>query len=51
LWSVSEGTNKNDEENADVEFKEDFEDNLTGASGEKVESIVGAIRCGGFDEL
>lgn len=51
MRSVSEGTDKNDEENADVEFEEDFEDDLTSALGEEVESIVGAVRCGGFNEL
>ena len=51
LWTVSEGTNKDDEEKTDVQLEEDFEDDLTGASGEEVESVVGAIRCGGFDEL
>ena len=51
LWSVSEGTDKNDEENTDVELEEYLEDDLTGASGEEVESIGGAVSCGGFDKL
>ena len=51
MWSVSEGTNEDDENNTDVEFEEDFKDDLTSASRQEVERIVGAIRCGGFHEL
>ena len=51
MWSISEGTDEDDENNADVEFKEDFEDDLTGASGQEFESVVGAVCCGRFDEL
>jgi hypothetical protein len=51
LRSVSEGTNKHHENNTDVEFEEDFKDDLTSALRQEVEGIVGTIRCGGFDEL
>lgn len=51
LWTVSEGTNEDDENNTNVEFEEDFEDNFTRAFRQEVESIVGAVRCGRFDEL
>lgn len=51
LWSVSEGTNKDNENNTDVEFEEDFKDDLTSASRQEVESVIGAVRCSGFNEL
>lgn len=51
MWSISEGTNEDDENNTDVQFEEDFEDDLTGASRQEVESIIGAVRCGRFDKL
>jgi len=51
LWPISEGTDEDDENDADVEFEENFEDDLTGASGQEFERIVGAVRCGGFDKL
>lgn len=51
LRSVSEGANEDDENNTDVEFEEDFEDNFTSASRQEVKGIIGAFRCGRFDEL
>lgn len=51
LWSVSEGANQDDENDADVELEEHFEDDLTGSPRQEVESIVGALRCGRFDKL
>ena len=51
MWPISEGTNEDDENNTDVEFEENLEDDLTGASRQEVESVVGAICCGGFNEL
>ena len=51
MWPISEGTNQDNENNTDVQFEEDFKDDLTGASRKEVESIVGAVRCGRFDKL
>jgi len=51
LRSVSEGTDEDDENNTNVELEEDFKDNLSSAPRQEVESIVGALRCGGFDKL
>jgi len=51
LWSVSEGTNEDDENNANVEFEENFEYDLSSSFRQEVESISGTVRCGRFNKL